>query len=66
MTEALYVCPECGKEAILASSDPVPDCCGEKMKSRPLPFCRTAPNPEMARSDREDAPCDDGTGPRKS
>jgi hypothetical protein len=66
MTEALYVCPACNKEIIIESSEPGPSCCRVKMKARPLPFCRTAPNPEMARSDREDTPCDDGTGPKRS
>jgi hypothetical protein len=36
------------------------------MKPKPLPFCTTAPNPEMARSAMEDTPCDDGTGPKKA
>jgi hypothetical protein len=31
----------------------------------PLPFCTTAPNPEMARNYEADEPCDDGSGPRK-
>jgi hypothetical protein len=66
MTEALYVCPECGKEALVKSSEPVPFCCGLEMKPKPLPFCTTAPNPEMARSTIEDTPCDDGTGPKSS
>jgi len=66
MTEALFICPKCGKKVLVKSSEPVPFCCGQEMKAKPLPFCTTAPNPEMARSAMEDTPCDDGTGPKKA
>ena len=65
MTETTYVCPECEKIIAAKEFDPIPTCCGGEMKIQPLPFCTTAPNPEMARSAREDAPCDDGTNPQK-
>ena len=65
MSETIYACPECGKEAAVKPSDPIPKCCGIEMKAKPLPFCTTAPNPEMARSAVEDAPCDDGTASKK-
>ena len=31
----------------------------EKEGERPLPFCRTAPDPEHLRGEEEDEPCDD-------
>jgi hypothetical protein len=66
MSKVLYVCPKCGAETRVKASAPVPACCGVEMKAPPLPFCETAPNPEMARSDREDPPCDDATGTKKT
>jgi len=54
-----YVCRICGKEVTVEAGAPVPHCCGREME--PLPYCQTAPNPEMVRSHKEDEPCDDGT-----
>jgi hypothetical protein len=35
------------------------------MEPEPLPFCTSAPNPEMARNFAAEEPCDDGTLPKK-
>jgi hypothetical protein len=69
MSEVVYICSVCGKESKVEKGQPIPLCCNREMG--PLPFCTTAPNPEMARNSDEDLPCDDGTqakpkpGPRK-
>jgi len=66
MAEKTYVCTVCKKQETVKDGDPVPFCCGKTME--PLPFCTTAPHPEMARNYDEDEPCDDGTqaGRRKA
>jgi hypothetical protein len=64
MNEAVkYFCSVCKKEVSVPKGEAVPICCGREME--PLPFCTTAPNPEMARNYDEDEPCDPGTLPRK-
>jgi hypothetical protein len=63
MSEVVYICSVCGRESKVEKGQPVPLCCAKEMG--PLPFCTTAPNPEMARSSDEDLPCDDGTGTKK-
>jgi hypothetical protein len=63
MSDVTYTCPICGTKLKVEAGEPAPDCCGRKME--PLPFCTTAPNPEMARNYNEDLPCDDGTQAKK-
>jgi len=65
MCEVTYKCGACGREVAVAKTQPVPRCCGKEMTVEPLPFCTTAPNPEMARNYDAGEPCDDGTVPRK-
>jgi hypothetical protein len=60
MSEKIYVCSVCEKQATVKDGDPVPLCCGRKME--PPPYCTSAPNPEMARNYEGGEPCDDGTG----
>ena len=50
MSEVVYICSVCGKESKVEKGQPVPLCCNKEMG--PLPFCTTAPNPEMARNYR--------------
>jgi hypothetical protein len=64
MSEVVYTCSVCGKESKVEKGQPIPLCCKKEMD--PLPFCTTAPNPEMARSSDEDLPCDDGTAAKKN
>jgi len=59
MSSVVYACSVCGRKVTVGKDDPVPLCCHKEME--PLPFCTTAPNPEMARNYDEDEPCDDGT-----
>jgi hypothetical protein len=63
MSEVTYYCSVCQKQTSVKKGRPIPLCCGKEME--PLPFCTTAPNPEMARNYNADEPCDDGTQPRK-
>jgi hypothetical protein len=63
MSEVVYICSVCGKESKVEKGQPVPLCCNKEMG--PLPFCTTAPNPEMARNYDQDLPCDDGTQAKK-
>ncbi len=65
MCDVTYKCAACSREVAVAKTQPAPRCCGQEMKQEPLPFCTTAPNPEMARNYEADEPCDDGTAPRK-
>jgi len=65
MSDAVYSCKTCGKQAKVPLGKPVPFCCGQKMEPEPLPYCTSAPNPEMARNYSPDEPCDDGTLPKK-
>jgi len=58
-----YSCSVCGKEVKAEKGTPVPRCCKKEME--PLPFCTKVPNAEMARSNDEDLPCDDGTRAKK-
>jgi hypothetical protein len=59
MSEVIYTCAVCGKERKAKTGKPIPLCCKKEMA--PLPFCTSAPNPEMSRNYDEDMPCDDGT-----
>jgi hypothetical protein len=59
MSDIVYTCAVCGKEVAAEKGKPVPLCCKKEMER--LPFCTTAPNPEMARNGDEGEPCDDGT-----
>jgi hypothetical protein len=63
MDSVTYTCFVCGKEIKAEKGKPAPFCCNKEMG--PLPFCTTAPNPEMARSGDADEPCDDGTQAKK-
>jgi hypothetical protein len=63
MSEVVYTCSVCGKEAKAKKGKPVPLCCTKEMG--PLPFCTAAPQAEMARNYDEDQPCDDGTAAKK-
>jgi hypothetical protein len=63
MSDVKYYCSVCQKEISVKPDDAIPVCCGREMA--PLPFCTTAPNPEMARNYDADEPCDPGTLPRK-
>lgn len=63
MAEVTYICSVCAKETKVEKGKPVPLCCHKEME--PLPFCTTAPNPEMARNYEADEPCDDGTLAKK-
>jgi len=63
MAEVVYRCSVCGKEIKAEKRKPVPLCCTKEME--PLPFCTSAPDPEMARNYDEDLPCDDGTAAKK-
>jgi len=63
MSDVTYICSVCGREVKAKPGEPVPLCCNKEMG--PLPFCTTAPNPEMARNYNEDPPCDDGTQAKK-
>jgi hypothetical protein len=63
MKDKIYSCRICDRQVTLPAGEAVPTCCGEKMS--PLPYCTSAPNPEMARNYDADEPCDDGTGPKR-
>ena len=63
MDQMTYACFACGNEVKVEKGKPVPLCCNKVME--PLPFCTTAPNPEMARNNDEGLPCDDGTQAKK-
>jgi len=62
MTEIAYKCKTCGKEVKKEESEKIPICCGENMEQIPLDLCLYPDNPEAARIDREDEPCDQGRG----
>lgn len=66
MCNVTYKCAACGREVAVSKTQPAPRCCGKDMEAEPLPFCTTAPNPEMARNYEADEPCDDGTVPKKA
>ncbi len=59
MSDIVYTCAVCGKETPAEKGKPVPLCCKKEME--PLPFCTSASNSEMARSEDAGEPCDDGT-----
>jgi len=63
MSDVTYTCSVCGKKSKIEKGKPIPLCCHKEME--PLPFCTTAPNPEMARNYDADEPCDDGTQAKK-
>jgi len=62
MKNTTYACSKCDRRVTLPASEAVPVCCGLRME--PLPYCTSAPNPEMARNYEAQDPCDDGTGPK--
>jgi hypothetical protein len=62
MSELIYSCRICGKQAKAKKGQPVPLCCKKEME--PLPFCTRVPDPEIVRAD-EDEPCQDGTAPKR-
>lgn len=55
-----FHCEECESTVEINAGDAAPECCGRTMKAGPLPYCTSAPHPEMARNSDEDEPCDDG------
>ena len=57
----IFRCSECAKTVEYTKGIPAPKCCNKKMVKDPLPFCTSADNPEMARSNDEGDACDDGT-----
>jgi hypothetical protein len=60
MSDQTYICPKCNKQVTVKEGQSIPRCCGQTME--PLPFCTKAPaDPEMARLNDADEPCDDGT-----
>ncbi|HOW84964.1 MAG TPA: hypothetical protein P5119_06370 [Candidatus Aminicenantes bacterium] len=59
MSSLVYACAVCGHRVTVGKGEPIPLCCRKEME--PLPFCTTAPHPEMARNADEDEPCDNGT-----
>jgi hypothetical protein len=61
MADIIYACSVCGRQTTVKEGQPVPLCCKKEME--PLPFCTSAPNPEMVRNNDEDLPCNDGTQP---
>jgi hypothetical protein len=63
MSDVTYTCFMCGNEVKVEKGKPAPLCCMKDME--PLPFCTTAPNPEMARNNDADEPCNDGTQAKK-
>ena len=63
MSEVTYTCSVCGKKVKAEKGNPIPLCCRKEMD--PLPFCTSAPSPEMARNYNADGPCDDGTQAKK-
>jgi hypothetical protein len=63
MKELTYSCSICGKKVKTAEGKPAPVCCNKPME--PLPFCTMPVSAEASRSANEDAPCADGTTPRK-
>ena len=63
MSDVTYHCSVCQREVTVKKGEAVPVCCGREMG--PLPFCTTAPHPEMARNYDAEEPCDPGTLPRK-
>ncbi len=62
MSDAIYTCEVCKKQTKVPEGEPIPLCCKKEME--PLPFCTSAPNPEMARNYENDEPCADGTAPK--
>jgi hypothetical protein len=63
MSEVIYHCSVCRKEAKAEEGKPIPLCCQKEME--PLPYCTLAQTAEMSRSADADEPCDNGTGRRK-
>ena len=59
MGEVRYICSSCGKQKSVKKGAAVPICCKREMD--PLPFCTSAPSPEMSRNYDADEPCDPGT-----
>ena len=63
MSDTVFICRTCGKQAKAGKGKPAPSCCEKGME--PLPYCTTVPNPEMSRFENPDEPCADGTTPKK-
>jgi hypothetical protein len=63
MKELTYSCSICGKQAKVKEGKPAPVCCKKPME--PLPFCAGPVSAETSRAANADAPCADGTTPRK-
>ena len=59
MESVTYTCSVCGHQVKVEKDQPIPMCCGKAMD--PMPYCTSAPNPEMARNYDDDEPCDNGT-----
>ncbi len=60
--EKNYKCELCGKSFMVKEGDAIPECCGQKMVPEIVKPCTHVQNPEMARNDYDDDPCDDGRG----
>lgn len=55
-----YECENCKGQVMAAADGPVPECCGQAMKSIPLDKCTLSTTAEHSRYDKNDEPCDDG------
>jgi len=55
-----YECPNCKGQVMATAGGPVPECCGQSMKSIPLDQCTLTTTAEHSRFDKDDEPCDDG------
>ena len=57
-----YKCEACGEYVeIIDGEMNMPECCGEPMKkTEKLDFCEKPSDPEFARLNDNDGPCDDG------
>lgn len=60
--EIIYRCHRCDTTAEYIEGKDAPICCDERMVPEPLPQCTSAANPEMARTNDRDEPCDDNRG----
>ena len=63
MSDLLYHCSVCEKQAVVKKGEPIPVCCQREME--PLPYCTHMPDPEQARNYDEDEPCNDGNTGKK-
>lgn len=62
MKKITYRCEACGHTVeIIDGEMHMPECCQKPMiKDESLEFCEKPSDPEFARLDDEDGPCDDG------